>query len=93
MPSLAGPASGTPPTVSNIGAVGGRYGTPIIPYGTSAIVSFGRAEAEPVVKDGAVDVGVVLPISLSYDHRLIDGALGRAFMAELTEAIEKASFT
>ncbi len=80
-------------TVSNIGAVGGRYGTPIIPYGTSAIVSFGRAEAEPVVKDGAVGVGVVLPISLSYDHRLIDGALGRAFMAELTEAIEKASFT
>jgi pyruvate dehydrogenase E2 component (dihydrolipoamide acetyltransferase) len=80
-------------TVSNIGAVGGRYGTPIIPYGTSAIVSFGRAASEPVVEDGAVVAGMVLPISLSYDHRLIDGALGRSFMAALVGAIEAASFS
>lgn len=75
-------------TVSNIGAVGGRYGTPIIPYGTSAILSFGRAEAAPVVENGEVVVGIVLPISMSYDHRIIDGALGRTFMAGLIDAIE-----
>ena len=80
-------------TVSNIGAVGGRFGTPIIPYGTSAIVSFGRAEAQPVVDGGEVVAGVLLPISLSYDHRLIDGALGRTFMAGLVAAIEAADFT
>lgn len=80
-------------TVSNIGAVGGRYGTPIIPSGTSALVSFGRAEVEAVIEDGAVVPGLVLPISLSYDHRLIDGALGRTFMAGLVEAIETATFS
>lgn len=80
-------------TVSNIGAVGGGYGTPIIPYGTSAIVSFGRAGAQPVIEGDIVTSGVVLPISLSYDHRLIDGALGRSFMAGLVEAIESASFS
>jgi pyruvate dehydrogenase E2 component (dihydrolipoamide acetyltransferase) len=80
-------------TVSNIGAVGGGYGTPIIPFGTSAIVSFGRAAAEPVVERGAVVAGIVLPISLSYDHRLIDGARGRAFMAGLVSAIEEADFS
>jgi pyruvate dehydrogenase E2 component (dihydrolipoamide acetyltransferase) len=80
-------------TVSNIGAVGGGYGTPIIPLGTSAIVSFGRAAAEPVVEDGVVVAGIVLPISLSYDHRLIDGALGRIFMADLVSAIEEADFS
>jgi pyruvate dehydrogenase E2 component (dihydrolipoamide acetyltransferase) len=80
-------------TVSNIGAVGGGYGTPIIPLGTSAIVSFGRALAEPVVEGDAVVAGIVLPISMSYDHRLIDGALGRTFMAGLVAAIEEADFS
>lgn len=79
-------------TVSNIGAVGGGYGTPIVPYGTSSIVSFGRADPQPVVEGDAVTSGLVLPISLSYDHRLIDGALGRTFMAALVGAIEEAAF-
>ena len=43
-------------TISNIGAVGGRYGTPIVPYGTTAILSLGRAEPVPVVRDGTVAV-------------------------------------
>jgi pyruvate dehydrogenase E2 component (dihydrolipoamide acetyltransferase) len=75
-------------TVSNIGAAGGGYGTPIIPHGTTAILSVGRAEARPVVRDGAVVVGAELPLSLSYDHRVIDGAAGRAFLADVVAAIE-----
>ena len=75
-------------TVSNIGAVGGGYGTPIIPYGTTAIISFGRAGDEAVVEGGETAVGKVLPISLSYDHRLIDGARGRAFMAAVIDRID-----
>jgi pyruvate dehydrogenase E2 component (dihydrolipoamide acetyltransferase) len=78
-------------TVSNIGAVGGRYGTPIIPYGTSAILSVGRADPGPVVRDGELGVGREFPLSLSYDHRIIDGGQGRAFLAALIAGIEGAS--
>ena len=77
-------------TVSNIGAVGGGYGTPIIPYGTSAILSIGRADSQPVVADGEVRAGLVVPISLSYDHRIIDGSLGRRFMGAFVRAVEEA---
>ena len=73
-------------TISNIGAVGGQYGTPIIPHGTASILSVGRADPQPVVRDGAVVVGREFPLSLSYDHRLIDGAYGRAFLAAVIEA-------
>lgn len=75
-------------TVSNIGAVGGGFGTPIIPYGTSAILSIGRADLRPVVRDGQLGVGREFPLSLSYDHRIIDGAAGRVFMASLIGSIE-----
>jgi pyruvate dehydrogenase E2 component (dihydrolipoamide acetyltransferase) len=75
-------------TVSNIGAMGGGFGTPIIPYGTTAILSFGRAREAPVARDGRVEVGQVLPLSLSYDHRVIDGALGRRFLARVIENLE-----
>ena len=76
-------------TVSNIGAVGGGYGTPIVPYGTSGILSVGRADEAPVVRDGAVTVAPMMPLSFSYDHRIIDGAEGRRFLATLTENLEE----
>jgi pyruvate dehydrogenase E2 component (dihydrolipoamide acetyltransferase) len=75
-------------TISNIGAVGGGYGTPIVPYGTTAILSVGRAEERPVVRSGKVTIGRVMPLSLSYDHRVVDGGLGRAFMGAVVAAIE-----
>jgi pyruvate dehydrogenase E2 component (dihydrolipoamide acetyltransferase) len=75
-------------TISNIGAVGGRYGTPLVPYGTTAILSVGRADPTPVVRDGEIVVGREMPLSLSYDHRAIDGSTGRAFMAAVVEALE-----
>lgn len=77
-------------TVSNIGAVGGRYGTPIVPYGTTAILSVGRADPRPVVRDGEIVVGREFPLSLSYDHRAIDGSTGRSFMAALIAALGSA---
>jgi len=76
-------------TISNIGAVGGGFGTPIIPYGTTAILSFGRVEERPVVRQGRLEPGLMLPLSLSYDHRVIDGALGRRFLARVIEEIEE----
>lgn len=74
-------------TLSNIGAVGGGFGTPIVPFGTSAILGVGRADPQPVVRDGAVVVGREFPLSLSYDHRIIDGAMGRSFTAAVVDAL------
>lgn len=76
-------------TVSNIGAVGGGHGTPIVPYGTVAILSVGLARPRPVVRGEDVAIAPVMPLSLSYDHRVIDGAVGRRFMALLIENLEE----
>jgi pyruvate dehydrogenase E2 component (dihydrolipoamide acetyltransferase) len=76
-------------TVSNIGAVGGGFGTPIIPYGTTAILSVGRATDAPIVRNNSVAIAPMMPLSLSYDHRVIDGGLGRAFMRMLMENLEE----
>lgn len=76
-------------TISNIGAVGGGHGTPIIPYGTTAILSIGRAADGVVAKDGEPVVVPVMPLSLSYDHRVVDGAQGRRFMQLVMENLEE----
>lgn len=76
-------------TVSNIGAVGGGHGTPIVPYGTVAILSIGMARLRPVVYDEDLAIAPVMPLSLSYDHRVIDGAVGRRFMALVLENLEE----
>jgi 2-oxoisovalerate dehydrogenase E2 component (dihydrolipoyl transacylase) len=84
-------ATGQTFTISNIGALGGGHGTPIIPVGTTAILSIGRATEQPVAVDGIVVVGMVAPIDLSYDHRLIDGGLGQRFLSELVLTLEGGS--
>ncbi len=76
-------------TVSNIGAVGGGHGTPIVPPGTTAILSVGLARMRPVVFDGDLAIAPVMPLSLSYDHRVIDGAQGRRFMSLVMENLEE----
>ena len=81
--------SGQTFTVSNIGAVGGGHGTPIVPPGTTAILSVGRAQQKPIVFQDELVIAPVMPLSLSYDHRVIDGAVGRRFMALLMENLEE----
>jgi len=76
-------------TVSNIGAVGGGHGTPIVPYGTVGILSVGKARLRPVVHEEDLAIAAVMPLSLSYDHRVIDGAVGRRFMALILENLEE----
>lgn len=75
-------------TISNVGAVGGGYGTPIIPYGTTAIVSVGRARDDVVVRDRAIAIAPLLPIALSFDHRVIDGASASHFLNRFVESVE-----
>jgi pyruvate dehydrogenase E2 component (dihydrolipoamide acetyltransferase) len=84
-----GELSGQTFTVSNIGAVGGGHGTPIVPYGTVGILSVGTARLRPVVYDEDLAIAPVMPLSLSYDHRVIDGAVGRRFMALVLENLEE----
>jgi pyruvate dehydrogenase E2 component (dihydrolipoamide acetyltransferase) len=81
--------SGQTFTVSNIGAVGGGQGTPIVPYGTTAILSVGKSQDKVIAREGEPVVAPVMPLSLSYDHRVIDGAVGRRFMALVMENLEE----
>jgi len=80
--------SGQTFTISNIGALGGGHGTPIIPLGTTAILSIGKAEPSPVVVNDSIEVGLVAPLDLSYDHRVIDGGLGQRFLGSVVTALE-----
>jgi 2-oxoisovalerate dehydrogenase E2 component (dihydrolipoyl transacylase) len=80
--------SGATFTLSNVGAVGGGYGTPIIPHGTTAILSVGRAKDDVVVRNKAIFIAPVMPISLSFDHRVIDGAAASQFLNAFVERIE-----
>lgn len=75
-------------TITNVGAVGGGYGTPIIPHGTTAILSVGRARDEVIVRYGQAVVAPVFPLALSFDHRVIDGAAASRFLNRVTEDIE-----
>lgn len=61
-------------TISNIGSAGGQWFTPVINYPEAAILGIGRIAEKPVVKDGEVVVAPVLALSLSFDHRIVDGA-------------------
>ncbi|WP_440895173.1 dihydrolipoyllysine-residue acetyltransferase [Amphibacillus sp. Q70] len=66
--------SGASSTISNIGSAGGQWFTPIINYPEAAILGIGRIAEKPIVKDGEIVAAPVLALSLSFDHRIVDGA-------------------
>jgi len=80
-------------TISNLGAVGGQYSTPIINPPEVAILLVGRARKQPVVIDNEVQIRLVMPLSLSYDHRIVDGAVAARFLNEVIEYLESPSRT
>jgi pyruvate dehydrogenase E2 component (dihydrolipoamide acetyltransferase) len=75
-------------TISNTGAWRGGLGTSLIRPPEVAIVAFGRVEERAVVRDGAVVARPVMPMSVTFDHRVIDGELGLSFALTLRELIE-----
>ena len=77
-------------TVNNIGALGNIIGTSIIPYGTTAILSVGRAMEKPVVRHGDVVVLPMMEVTLSFDHRVIDGGLAQKFLNIVQQNLEDA---
>jgi pyruvate dehydrogenase E2 component (dihydrolipoamide acetyltransferase) len=75
-------------TISNIGSYGGRFATPIINYPEVAILAAGRAFEKVLAKDGMIYAGMSLPLSLSCDHRVVDGAEGARFLWTLKGLLE-----
>ena len=75
-------------TISNLGAVGGTYSTPIIRVPEAAILLLGRSRWLPVARHGQVVARLMLPLSLSYDHRLVDGAAAGRFLNDVIELLE-----
>lgn len=75
-------------TISNLGAIGGTYSTPIINYPEVAILLVGRSRKLPVVHEDRVEPRLMMPLSLSYDHRVIDGAMAARFLKEVIGYLE-----
>ena len=76
-------------TISSLGSIGGSFFTPIINQPEVAILGIGRAEKKQTFIGGKFETRTMLPLSLSYDHRIIDGAEGARFCVHLKESLGK----
>jgi pyruvate dehydrogenase E2 component (dihydrolipoamide acetyltransferase) len=74
-------------SISSLGGIGGTHFTPIINAPEVAILGVSRSAMKPVWKDGQFVPRLILPLSLSYDHRVIDGAQGARFITALNAAL------
>jgi pyruvate dehydrogenase E2 component (dihydrolipoamide acetyltransferase) len=75
-------------TISNQGGIGGGHFTPIVNRPEVAILGMGRGGQKPLVKDGNVEVRSCLPLTISYDHRVIDGGTAARFSVDFVKALE-----
>jgi pyruvate dehydrogenase E2 component (dihydrolipoamide acetyltransferase) len=74
-------------TISSLGGIGGRFFTPIINAPEVAILGVSRSAWQPIYRDLAFVPRLMLPLSLSYDHRVIDGAKAVRFTTRLGEIL------
>ncbi len=74
-------------TITNYGAMGGWFGVPVINYPQVGILGIGRINQQPVVADGEIKVGNVMPLSLSVDHRMVDGAEATEFLNDVAAGV------
>jgi pyruvate dehydrogenase E2 component (dihydrolipoamide acetyltransferase) len=75
-------------TITNMGALGGTAAIPIINYPEVAILGVARARLEPVVREGQIVPRLLLPLTLTFDHRVADGADGARFATEIVSRLE-----
>lgn len=78
---------GASTTITNIGSAGGQWFTPIINYPEAAILGIGRIAEKPVVRNGEIVIAPVLAVSLSFDHRLIDGATAQLALNQIKKLL------
>lgn len=76
-------------TITNYGNIGGQFAVPIINYPEVGILGVGRLNEKPIVQNGDVAVGNMLPLSLSVDHRVVDGAEVAHFMNNIMELLRE----
>ncbi len=76
-------------TITNLGGIGGTYFTPIVNSPEVAILGLSRSQIEGVYQDDKLTPRLMLPLSLSYDHRIIDGADGARFLRWVCDAIQQ----
>ncbi|GGB59073.1 biotin/lipoyl-binding protein [Virgibacillus dakarensis] len=74
---------GASSTITNIGSAGGQWFTPVLNYPEAAILGIGRIAEQAVVRDGEVVVAPVLALSLSFDHRIVDGATAQLALNQI----------
>lgn len=72
-------------TLTNYGSIGGIFATPVINYPQAGILGIGRIVKKPVVKGDQIIIGYILPLSLSVDHRIVDGGDASRFMNRIVE--------
>ena len=75
-------------TLNNIGSFGGNTGTPIINSPEVAILAVGRIQEKAIIQNGTVVVRTMMPLALSFDHRVIDGAMAGKFLTYFKELVE-----
>ena len=75
-------------TITSLGAQGGLFATPILNFPEVGILGIHQMKQKPVVKDGQIVIGDVMLLSLSFDHRIIDGHVGAAFAYEIIGYLE-----
>ena len=75
-------------TITNYGVVGASYGTPIINYPEVAILGLGKIEDRPVVRNGEIAIRKMMPLSLAFDHRVIDGVEAGRFLGVVIQHLE-----
>ncbi len=75
-------------TITNYGVFGSLFGTPVIPVGTSAILGVGAIQKRAVVVNDAIAIRPMVYLGLTFDHRLLDGAIGDSFMNRFKQFLE-----
>lgn len=75
-------------TITNYGSIGGKFGVPVINYPECAILGVGRIHDVPVFRNNNFEVGKSLPLSLTFDHRIVDGAYAAKFLNKIIEILE-----
>jgi len=75
-------------TITNVGALGGVFFTPMVNFPEVGILGLGRARLQPVVVDGQIVARLMLPMALSFDHRVIDGAVAARFVNAVIASLE-----
>ena len=75
-------------TITNVGGIGGVYATPIVNFPEAAILATGGIKEHPLVRNGKIEVRKILPLSLTFDHRIFDGAEAARFVNDVKKHLE-----